>query len=42
MKTGNGKVDESRTRRDEQRRKYSKMDKGANDRLVRSRGLNGG
>ena len=28
MKTENGKVDESRTRRDEQGRKYSKMDKG--------------
>ena len=30
------KWDESRTRRDEQRRKYSKMDKGAKDKLVRS------
>ena len=30
------KSDESRTRRDEQRRKYSEMDKRAKDRLVRS------
>jgi len=30
------KSDESRTRRDEQRRKYSKMDKRAKDKLVRS------
>ena len=30
------KSDESRTRRDEQRRKYSKMDKRANDKQVRS------
>jgi len=30
------KSDESRTRRDEQRRKYSKMDKKAKDKLVRS------
>ena len=30
------KSDESRTRRDEQRRKYSKMDIRAQDRLVRS------
>ena len=29
MKTGMEKSDESRTRRDEQRRKYSKMDKRA-------------
>jgi len=36
------KSDESRTRRDEQRRKYSKMDKRANDRLVRSPRENGG
>jgi hypothetical protein len=28
--------------RDEQRRKYSKMDKGAKDKLVRSPGENGG
>jgi len=34
--------DESRTRRDEQRRKYSKMDKRAKDKLVRSPGENGG
>ena len=34
MKTGNGKSDESRTRGDEQRRKYSKMDKRAKDKLV--------
>ena len=36
------KSDESRTRRDEQRRKYSKMDKRAKDKLVRSPGENGG
>jgi len=30
------KSDESRTRRDEQRRKYSRMDKRAKDKLVRS------
>ena len=30
------KSDESRSRRDEQRRKYSKMDKRAKDKLVRS------
>jgi len=30
------KSDELRTRRDEQRRKYSKMDKRAKDKLVRS------
>ena len=34
--------DESRTRRDEQRRKYCKMDKRAKDKLVRSPGENGG
>jgi len=34
--------DESRTRTDEQRRKYSKMDKGAKDKLVRSHRENGG
>ena len=32
------KSDESRTRRDEQRRKYSKMDKRVKDKLVRSPG----
>jgi len=32
----------SRTRRDEQGRKYSKMDKRAKDKLVRSLGENGG
>jgi len=42
MKTGNGKSDESRTRRDEQRRKYSKMDKRAKDIVVRSPRENGG
>ena len=36
------KWDESRTGRDEQRRKYSKMDKRAKDKLVRSPGENGG
>ena len=36
------KSDESRTRRDEQRRKYSKMDKRAKDKLVRSPRENGG
>ena len=36
------KSDESRTRRDEQRRKYSKMDKMAKDKLVRSPRENGG
>ena len=34
--------DESRSRRDEQRRKYSKMDKRAKDKLVRSLTENGG
>ena len=34
--------DESRTRRDEQRRKYRKMDKRAKDKLVRSPRENGG
>jgi len=34
--------DESRTRRDEQRRKYSKIDKRAKDKLVRSPRKNGG
>jgi len=36
------KSDESRTRRDEERRKYSKMDKSAKDKLVRSPRENGG
>ena len=36
------KTDESRTRRDEQRRKYSKMDKGAKDDLFKSPRENGG
>ena len=36
------KWDESRTRRDEQKRKYSKMEKRANDKLVRSPRENGG
>jgi hypothetical protein len=36
------KQDESRTRRDEQRRKYSKMDKGTKNKLVRSPGENRG
>ena len=37
------KSNESRTRRDEQRRKYSKMDKRAKDKLFRSpRGNRGG
>ena len=36
------KSDESRTRRDEQRRKYSNMDKMANVKLVRSPRENGG
>ena len=35
-KWGMEKSDESRTRRDERRRKYSKMDKRAKDKLVRS------
>ena len=34
--------DELRTRRDEQRRKYSKIDNRANDKLVRSPRENGG
>ena len=43
MKTGKLEMsEESRTRRDEQRRKYSKMDKRAKDKLVRSPGENGG
>ena len=36
------KTNESRTRRDEQRRKYSKMDKRAKDKLVRTPRENGG
>jgi len=36
------KSDESRTRRDEQRRKYNEMDKIAKDKLVRSPRENGG
>ena len=36
------KSDESRTRRDEQRIKYSKMDKRAKDKLVSSPRENGG
>ena len=34
-------LDESRTRRDEERRKYSKMDKSAKNELVRSSRENG-
>jgi len=41
-KGGLEKSDESRTRRDGQRRKYSKMDKRAKDKLVRSPIENGG
>ena len=37
-----GTSDELRTRRDEQRRKYRKMDKRAKDKLVRSPRENGG
>jgi hypothetical protein len=36
------KSDESRTRRDVQRRKYTKIDKRAKDKLVRSPRENGG
>jgi len=36
------KSDESRTRTDEERRKYSKMDKMTKDKLVRSPRENGG
>ena len=36
------KSDESRTRREEQRRKYSKMDKREKDKMVRSPRVNGG
>ena len=35
MKQGMEKLEESRNRRDEERRKYSKMDKKAKDKLVR-------
>jgi hypothetical protein len=42
MEMGNVKAGEMGTRRDERRRKYSKMDKRANDKLVRSPGENGG
>jgi len=42
MKRGMEKSDGSRTRRDEQRRKYSKMDIRAKDKLVRSPRENGG
>ena len=42
MEIGNGNSDDSRTRRDEQRRKCSKMDKRAKEKLVRSPGENGG
>ena len=36
------KSDDQRTRRDEQRRNYSEIDKRAKDKLVRSPGGNGG
>jgi hypothetical protein len=36
------KQDESRTRRDEQRRKYTKVDKGTKDKLIRPPGENVG
>ena len=42
METGMEKSDESRTIRDEQRRKYNKVDKRAKDKLVRSPRENGG
>ena len=41
MKTGIQKSGESRTRSDEQRIKYSKMNKRAQDKLVRSPRENG-
>ena len=41
-KRGMEKLDESRTRRDEQRRKYSKMGKRAKDKQVRTPRENGG
>jgi len=42
MKKGNGKVGRIRTTTDKQRRKYSKMDKRAKDKLDRSPRENGG
>jgi len=42
VKRGMEKSDESRTRRDKKRRKYSKIDKRAKDELVRSPRENGG
>jgi len=42
MKTGNGEVGRIESRRDEQRRKYSKMDKRAKDKLAMSPRGNGG
>ena len=42
MKSRIEKSDEARTRRDEQRRKYCKIDKRAKDKLVRSPRENGG
>jgi hypothetical protein len=42
MKTRMEKSDGSRTRRDEQMRKYSKMDKRVKDKLFRSPRENGG
>ena len=42
MKRGMEKSEESRTRRDEERRKYRKMDERAKDKLVRSPRENGG
>jgi len=36
------KLDELKTRRDKQKRKYNKMDKRAKDKLVRSPRENGG
>jgi hypothetical protein len=41
-KLGMEKQDESRTRRVEQRKNYSKMDKGAKDKMVGSTEENGG
>jgi hypothetical protein len=42
MKMGNGKVKKSRSTRDQQMRKYTKMDKRAKVKLVRLPGENGG
>ena len=42
FKWGMGKLDKPKTRRDEQRRKYSEIDERAKDKLVRSPGENGG